>query len=294
MGADALVQHSRGRVEAHVVHPVSHVESEPGSVRLADFRVDAAVPVKQPAGVGSEEVSQDVTRPKQPDHVLDRDLRVGVRVGIADVHQQREPHLVRERARPTERLDAQLAHGRPRNAGLDADDHVAVRLDDARRRVLVDRAGSGELAEGWSPRGAHQCQVQEDQHARPGAGDDEAGEPFERRGTRGARIDHGGHAGADAEQVRVDAVEPDPLVDMHVAVDEPGGDERPVELAHCRPSGLHLAADGGDLAVLDPQFEAPVDAAPRIHHPPAFEHQRHRSPPAKFNELSCIIYINPK
>ena len=40
-----------------------------------------------------------------------------------------------------------------------------------------------------------------------------------------------------------------------------------------RPSGAALRLDGGDPAIVDGDVEEPIDAAGRVHHPPAGQQQ---------------------
>ena len=121
--------------------------------------------------------------------------------------------------------------------------------------------------------------MQEHQHPRARPTDHIAAQAREGGRARRARVDHRRDPRADAQYVRVDAVEAHALVDVNVAVDQAGGHQRAVQRADLGVLGGHVAADGDDPAVLDAHVQRRVEATPRVHDAAAFEHQRHLSPP---------------
>ena len=184
------------------------------------------------------------------------------------VHHDRDAHLVGELPRRRHDRDVVLQILVPAaHAHLEAQDQVAVLLDDRAGGADVDQAGV-EIDFVGAAAGRRDIQERVDPRARPL--DDELPEAREHRCTGGPAIDDRRDARLDPDAIRIDAERRAVLVHMRVHVDQPRRDDlvRGVE----RAASLRVRdvlGDPGDPTVQDRDIAYGGQILPRVDHPAA-------------------------
>src|SRR5580658_2817785 len=139
---------------------------------------------------------------------------------------------------------------------------VARRLDD---RLHIDAGGAVKLDIAMAEEAAGEISGNEGKNARLRFLDDELAEPVKGQRTRAALIDDGGDAGADADEIRVEAeIARDMLVDMGMRVDEAGRDDEALGVDDFGAAGVECWRDCRDAALADGDIANGVDPVLRV------------------------------
>src|SRR5918994_2015562 len=233
---------------------MANVQDQAARLQLPDVGVHLAVVVDDFHVAAGEAVGEDVAWTQ-----VGGDLVEG-RWADADVGHQGEADAVGELPRFGEGGDADAAGGAGVDACLDAEDQVAVGIDDFRRQVDVPVVGVGELPTRRDE--ADRGEVEQGVGAAAGAVHDVLAEAGEGVGAGAADVEPGRHAAPSSDWVGLDAPVGDAPVDVSVEVDEArrhdmatGVDGLP------RPGAGERWFDGGNPAVADADVEPPDEAA---------------------------------
>ena len=131
--------------------------------------------------------------------------------------------------------------------------------------------GIGENAVARTADAAESGEIDVVQHARLGVVGDVIAKYVEQSVTRAAGVDDGRHAGADAENIRIDAEGAETFHQMQVNVDQTGCDDAIFDVDHGRAVRFEIRSDGVDLAVAHANVENAILAAGGIDQAAAFQ-----------------------
>ena len=118
---------------------MSDIEDEPPVMEVEYRRVGHARVVDDAHVPAGKAVGQDVARPQQGHDLVDRGR------SVADVDHQRQTDAIGQLARQLQGTDADAARGVLVDARLDAQDQVAIGVDDRLRQIDVAVVEIGEL-----------------------------------------------------------------------------------------------------------------------------------------------------
>ncbi len=229
------------------VHDHARVPGAPGGLQDGAALVDLA------HGLAGEAVGQDVARPHVGQHIRQR------RRADADMH-----------PRPAQRLDPAVAQRVAVDPYLDAQDHVAVQIDQLAAQVDVAVVEVGQLA-GRSGQ-ADRRDVQQRVDARLGRLDDILAEARPVIRARRADVQPGRHAAARGHRVGVDAPECRAVVDVGMHIDQPRRHILAAGVDHPeRRLGRDVAVERGDAVALDRHIQPAASTAARVDHLAAFD-----------------------
>ena len=159
--------------------------------------------------------------------------------------------------------DADAAGGVLVDARLDAQDQVAVGIDDRLRQIEIAIVEVGELPgrRDQPDRG----EVQEREDARPARLGDEAAEPGPGIGSGRADVEPGRHPGARRDRIGLDAPVGRAPVDVGVQIDQPGRHDPARGVDHlARGGAVEIRRDLDDAAVPDRDVERALQPRPWV------------------------------
>ena len=270
VGFYALIEHSLTDVEAEVGATVGGVEPDAALMGLPGFGDQIAVGVQHAAGIGGEEVGDDVARLHDGEQFAD-DLGGIALFGVADVNHQGDAGFFSGPLGEAGHLHAHYLESRRNHARLDAADGAVAFFDDLYGAFQVDAAGRENVGSGGESGAAD---VQEGDDLGGVAGDDVGRETAVGIASAAASIHHGGYASAHAANIGVDTVAVHAFVDVGVEVDEAGGDVFAFyfDNARCLISS-DVGGDGGDFAVFDGYVERAVQPLRGVDNSAALDQQ---------------------
>ena len=226
IGADAvrqqtLIQHPLPHRKAEIHPPVSRIQPDAALLGLFSLGNQFALGIDNAAGIGGEQMGNDVPRLQDGQQLVD-DAGIVAFFGVADMHHQLDAGFHGGPFRHSRHFHAHNFQGRGHHPGFDAVDGIPIFLDGLDGLVQVD-AGRAENVRGSRQAGA--ADVQERDNFRGVVGDDVAGKAAVGVAAGTAGVHHRSNPGLHAAQVGGHAVAVHPVIDMGMQVNQAGGND---------------------------------------------------------------------
>ena len=227
--------------------------------------------VDEAAGMARERMREDIAWPQDLEHVgqdgigIVGGLVLGQRPELAEMDVERQVERLADLGGTPHRLVAPAREAADLGMALDAAHQVGVVARRAHGVVDRDAVGPVELGVVVAFQAAHHVGRDEREHASRGGLGDIFAEAGEGQHRRSALVDHGGHAGMDANGVGVEA-EPaaDIAIDVGVGIDQAGQHQLAAHVDRLLGWTGQALADRGDAAVSHGDIEDAVEALGRI------------------------------